>query len=200
MKRVKIILGTLSILTLVVLVGIGLFRHFITNQIMDGDNMENPFPPEIAVENTAVSETAELVSFSWHQSAMNYYDCFSFDFFSNGQNGPALRCKYTNGETGECIEIGDWDDETCVPFPSEKWEALSHFLRGAELPAYCEPDLEISDATDSSICVTWRDGEEQFTNHYDGECAHDLLALVKGITQEVYTAVPGPASAQDCIT
>ena len=42
MKRVKIMLGVLAALTLVTLTGVGLFKHFVTDQIMDKGGMMNP--------------------------------------------------------------------------------------------------------------------------------------------------------------
>lgn len=42
MKRVKIVFGGLAALALVTLAGMGLFKHFVTDQIMDKDGMMNP--------------------------------------------------------------------------------------------------------------------------------------------------------------
>ena len=42
MKRVKIMLGVLAALTLVTLTGVGLFKHFVTDQIMDKGGMMEP--------------------------------------------------------------------------------------------------------------------------------------------------------------
>lgn len=42
MKRVKAMLGVLAALALVTLTGMGLFKHFVTDQIMDKGGMMNP--------------------------------------------------------------------------------------------------------------------------------------------------------------
>lgn len=154
-----------------------------------------------------VSEMAELVEFSWHQSAMNYYGCYDFSITPTGQDpaGPHLLCcRYADPETHETIEMGydeyivgfqglglggterKFDSEVCPPVPLERWEELADFLRNTELPAYRAPDPDLLDATNSNIQVTWRDGDEQFTNSYDGTSAHDLLELLQDIAGEAY--------------
>ena len=57
----------------------------------------------------ALPETAALVEFSWHQSAMNHDDCFDFWMKTTDQDPeePYLYCSYTNPETRERIELGD---------------------------------------------------------------------------------------------
>ena len=42
MKRVKIVLGLLAAAVLAALTGMGLFKHFVTDQIMDKGGMMNP--------------------------------------------------------------------------------------------------------------------------------------------------------------
>ena len=145
---------------------------------------------------------AELVEFSWHQSAMNYDGCFDFRITPSEQESaaPRLYCDYTDPETGERIELGEessgfqgfrldgtrTDNTACPPVPLERWEELADFLRNTELPAYRAPDPDLLDATNSNIQVTWRDGDEQFTNSYDGTSAHDLLELLQDIAGEAY--------------
>ena len=149
-----------------------------------------------------VSEMAELVEFSWHQSAMSYDGCFDFRITPSEQESaaPRLYCDYTDPETGERIELGEessgfqgfrldgtrTDNTACPPVPLERWEELADFLRNTELPAYRAPDPDLLDATNSNIQVTWRDGDEQFTNSYDGTSAHDLLELLQDIAGEAY--------------
>lgn len=181
------IILTIIVSTVVVaLTGAGLYKYFITDRIMDGDGMENPN----AVGNRRISETAELVDFFWHQTAMSFCDCFTFELSAAGQEAPVLRCKYMDVETGEQIEIGDWDYGTRLPVSSERWAELSDFLRKAELPPFRAPEPELPDAPDSHVRVTWRDGEAEFTEECSGEYAYDLLALLKDIAQEVNTAYP----------
>ena len=149
-----------------------------------------------------VSEMAELVEFSWHQSAMSYDGCFDFRITPSEQESaaPRLYCDYTDPETGERLELGEessgfqgfrpdgtrTDNTACPPVPLERWEELADFLRNTELPAYRAPDPDLLDATNSNIQVTWRDGDEQFTNSYDGTSAHDLLELLQDIAGEAY--------------
>lgn len=155
-------------------------------------------------EMREVSEMAELVEFFWHQSAMNYDGCFQFRIKTTEQDlsDPRLYCRYADPETHERVEIGDdstgfyWngmgtkraEGETWLPVPPERWAELSDFLRKAELSAYRDPDPNLLDATVSKIQVTWRDGDEQFTNNYDGGSAYDLhlLELLQDIAGEVY--------------
>ena len=57
----------------------------------------------------ALPETATLVEFSWHQSAMSHDDCFDFWMKTTEANPetPYLYCSYTDPETRERIELGD---------------------------------------------------------------------------------------------
>ena len=131
MKKLVIAAGGIMI---VLVAGIYLYRHFVINSIMDGPFMENISPDERATEPDqkpkspsdrepesasaretesaiarALPETAALMEFSWHQSAMNHDDCFDFWMKTTDQDPeePYLYCSYTNPETRERIELGD---------------------------------------------------------------------------------------------
>lgn len=148
-----------------------------------------------------VSEMAELVEFSWHQSAMSYDGCFDFRITSSEQESaaPRLYCDYTDPETGERIELGEessgfqgfrldgtrTDNTACPPVPLERWEELADFLRRAELSPYSPPEPGLMDATDSKIQVTWQEDGEKLTNSYSGIYAHELLKLLQDIAGEV---------------
>ena len=148
-----------------------------------------------------VSEMAELVEFSWHQSAMNYDGCFDFSITPTGQESaaPHLYCDYTDPETGERIEIGEESSgfqgfsldgtrivsAACPPVPLERWKELADFLQTAELPPYHLPEPGLMDATDSKIQVTWQEDGEKFTNSCSGIYAHELLTLLQDIAEEV---------------
>ena len=179
-----------AMIVILVIVGILAFRSIISGQIMDGDGMENPFPPDNESEETRKpSEEAKLVAFRWHQNAMSYGDCFTFLLTASGQepSDPRLYCSYSDMETGERIEVGDEaDGEACQPVSLERWTELSDFLRNTDLPAYRRPDPNLPDATDSGVQVTWRDGDEEFTGYYDGRSAHQLLKLLQDIAGEAY--------------
>lgn len=148
-----------------------------------------------------VSDMAELMEFSWHQSAMSFSDCFDFQIkTAEGKPAaPRLYCDYTDTETGERIEIGEessgfqgfqldgtrTDNAACPPVPLERWEELADFLRRAELSPYSPPEPGLMDATNSNIQVTWRENGEKFTNSYSGVYAHELLKLLQDIAGEV---------------
>ena len=57
----------------------------------------------------SIPETAALVEFSWHQSAMSHDGCFDFWMKTTEENPeqPYLFCSYTDPETRERIELGD---------------------------------------------------------------------------------------------
>lgn len=123
MKKLMIAAGGIVI---VLVAGFFLYRHFVINSIMDGPFMENISPdeseaepeqkpkspsdqePESAIAR-ALPETAALMEFSWHQSAMNHDDCFDFWMKTTDQDPeqPYLYCSYTNSKTRERIELGD---------------------------------------------------------------------------------------------
>lgn len=123
MKKLVIAAGGIVI---VIVAGFFLYRHFVINSIMDGPFMENISPDESetetvsdpepastsdpeAVSARALPETAALVEFSWHQSAMSHDDCFDFWMKTTEENPetPYLYCSYTDPETRERIERGD---------------------------------------------------------------------------------------------
>lgn len=54
MKRITIVLGALAVLALVILAGMGLFRHFVTDRITDGGDMTNPFLPETTAKDSFI--------------------------------------------------------------------------------------------------------------------------------------------------
>ena len=131
MKKLVIAAGGIVI---VIVAGFFLYRHFVINSIMDGPFMENISPDESETETVsdpesasaqepesastlyskqlsarALPETATLVEFSWHQSAMSHDDCFDFWMKTTEENPetPYLYCSYTDPETRERIELGD---------------------------------------------------------------------------------------------
>lgn len=131
MKKLVIAAGGIAI---VIVAGFFLYRHFVINSIMDGPFMENISPDESETETVSdpesasaqepesasaldskqlsartLPETAALVEFSWHQSAMSHDGCFDFWMKTTEENPetPYLYCSYTDPETRECIELGD---------------------------------------------------------------------------------------------
>lgn len=123
MKKLVIAAGGIVI---VIVAGFFLYRHFVINSIMDGPFMENISPDESetetvsdpepasasdpeAVSARALPETAALVEFSWHQSAMSHDGCFDFWMKTTEEDPeqPYLYCSYTDPETRERVELGD---------------------------------------------------------------------------------------------
>ena len=123
MKKLVIAAGGIVI---VIVAGFFLYRHFVINSIMDGPFMENISPDESETETVtdpepasasdpeqlsarSLPETASLVEFSWHQSAMSHDSCFDFWMKTTEENSeqPYLYCSYTDPETRERIELGD---------------------------------------------------------------------------------------------
>lgn len=171
-------------------------QQAVLDRVEYGEPIENE-----SEEIREVSEMAELVEFSWHQSAMSYDGCFDFRITASEQESaaPRLYCDYTDPETGERIEIGEessgfqgfrldgtrTDNAACPPVPLERWEELADFLRKAELSPYSPPEPGLMDATNSNIQVTWRENGEKFTNSYNGIYAHELLKLLQDIAGEV---------------
>ena len=161
-----------------------------------------------------VSEMAELVAFSWCQSAMSRADCFQFRIKTTelDLSDPRLYCRYADPQTHEPVEVGDDDtigfrgfglggtryaeNETWLPVPPERWAELADFLRKAELSVYFAPDPGLMDATSSIIAVTWREDGEEFTNRYGGgTSAHDLLKLLQDIAREASRKAQEPAAS-----
>ncbi len=172
---------------------------------------EDSKPAELETEEIReVSEMAELVEFSWRQSAMSYDDCFQFRIKTTQQDlsDPRLYCRYADPQTHEPVEIGNdasigfqgyglggtkrAEGETWLPVPLKRWEELADFLRKVELSAYRAPLPGLLDATSSIIAVTWQEDGEEFTNRYGGgTSAHDLLELLQGIAREAYSQKNG---------
>lgn len=234
MKKLVIAAGGIVI---VIVAGFFLYRHFVINSVMDGPFMENITPDESEAEPEqkpasasaqepesaaaretesaiarALLETAALMEFSWHQSAMNHDDCFDFWMKTTDQDPeqPYLYCSYTNPETRERIELGDEmfiyrvgqkkaepgaksesgvTAETelahCPRIPHERWMELSDFLRKAELSPYRSPDPQLLDGTDSKLELTWSADGQQITETFDGRSADGLFKLLQDITQGV---------------
>lgn len=229
MKKLVIAAGGIVI---VIVAGFFLYRHFVINSIMDGPFMENISPDESETETVSdpesasaqepesasardskqlsartLPETAALVEFSWHQSAMSHDGCFDFWMKTTEENPeqPYLYCSYTDPETRERIELGDemfiyraerqkkggaevtteTENERCPRIPYERWQELSDFLRKAELVPYKAPDPNLLDATDSKLELTWSADGQQITESFDGRSADGLLELLQDITRGV---------------
>lgn len=215
MKKLMIAAGGIVI---VIVAGFFLYRHFVINSIMDGPFMENTHPDEREQASSsdpepasprALPETAALMEFSWHQSAMNHDDCFDFWMKTTDQDPeePYLYCSYTTPETRERIELGDemfiyragqqkkaepgatsesgvtTDTELarCPRIPHERWQELANYLRKAKLAPYQSPDPQLLDGTDSKLELTWSADGQQITETFDGRSADGLFELLQDI-------------------
>ena len=209
MKKLVIAAGGIVI---VIVAGFFLYRHFVINSIMDGPFMENISPDESETETVSdpesasasdwesesasdpeqasvrsIPETADLVEFSWHQSAMSHDGCFDFWMKTTEEDPetPYLYCSYTDPETRERIELGDEMFKNCPTIPYERWQELADFLRKAELAPYKAPDPNLLDATDSKLELTWSADGQKITESFDGRSADSLLELLQDITKGV---------------
>lgn len=209
MKKLVIAAGGIVIVIVAVFF---LYRHFVINSIMDGPFMENISPEESETETVSdpepasasdwesesasdpeqasvrsIPETADLVEFSWHQSAMSHDGCFDFWMKTTEEDPetPYLYCSYTDPETRERIELGDEMFKNCPTIPYERWQELADFLRKAELAPYKAPDPNLLDATDSKLELTWSADGQKITESFDGRSADSLLELLQDITKGV---------------
>ena len=135
----------------------------------------------------SIPETADLVEFSWHQSAMSHDGCFDFWMKTTEEDPetPYLYCSYTDPETRERIELGDEMFKNCPTIPYERWQELADFLRKAELAPYKAPDPNLLDATDSKLELTWSADGQKITESFDGRSADSLLELLQDIMKGV---------------
>ena len=177
-------------LTALAAAGVLLYRHFVTDRIMDGGDMTNPFLTQEEV-SPLLPEGGELVSLLWLRNAMNYDDCCRFSL-SGGPDAPVLECSFADesGNTGDRLELGeeDWaSGEAHAPAPVSRtrWAQAERMLREMSLPAYQPPEANLSDAETDRIDVTWReaDGTER-SAAFDGSDAVPLLELLKEIARE----------------
>ena len=209
MKKLVIAAGGIVIVIVAVFF---LYRHFVINSIMDGPFMENISPEESETETVSdpepasasdwesesasdpeqasvrsIPETADLVEFSWHQSAMSHDGCFDFWMKTTEEDPetPYLYCSYTDPETRERIELGDEMFKNCPTIPYERCQELADFLRKAELAPYKAPDPNLLDATDSKLELTWSADGQKITESFDGRSADSLLELLQDITKGV---------------
>ena len=229
MKKMMI---TASGFAIVIVAAFFLYRHFVVNSIMDGPFMENIPADESEAEHESarepesastrepeqvrarvLPETAALVEFSWHQSAMNYDDCFDFWMKTTEQDPetPYMYCSYTDAETRERIELGDemfiyrvgqqkkaepgaksesgviaeTELAHCPSIPYERWLELRDFLRKAKLAPYQVLDPELLDATESKLELIWSADGQLIAETFDGSSADGLFELLQDITHGV---------------
>ena len=177
-------------LTALAAAGVLLYRHFVTDRIMDGGDMTNPFLSQEEV-SPLLPEEGKLVSLFWLRSAMSYDDSYRFSL-SGGPDAPMIECSFAEegGNAGDRLELGEEDgasDESHSPAPvsRERWEQVERLLRETSLPAYRPPEANLSDAETDRIDVAWREADgTEHSAAFDGTDAAPLLTLLKEIARE----------------
>ena len=158
-----------------------LYRHFVTNMVMDGGGgMENP---------NSRRDGVELVKFEWRQSHMIYGKCFSLNFYLENEE-PVLTGWFLGLYDGEPRETGRDAFSKPIPWPVTwvQWYELQHALAELELPEYSELSSDVVDATDSEIIIVWNDDGQEKTLRLDGSDATELETQVLSLAQDAYDA------------
>lgn len=164
-----------------VVVGItisGLYKHFVTDRITDGDGMVNEFA-------NAFRDGDTLKSIRWSQSASIYDDCFRFDLEeTDGAYTISGWCIDTEGDRGRV-------ERTDAPLTAEQWAEVEQCLRDNwhQPPKVLPEGLSVLDGTESSLLITSQREGETLTAEYNGEHEHALEELLRELlmgTSEEY--------------
>lgn len=178
-KTVTAILALLLILCVLGIAGTLLFRHFVTDRIMDRGGMENPFPP-IDAELPEIPEDAVLCSLNWGQSASNEYESFRFDLTQEDADC-LLSGRYVDPENDRVVEAEN------VRLSGEDRQRIAQCLRDGDhttLPAHTD-DETVYDETRSSLAVCWITADSsRISAKYDGRGEDTLAALLKSLLAE----------------
>lgn len=161
--------------------GIFLFRHFVTNRIMDRGGMTNPDA------GTEYAGDTDLVYVSWSQNHAVRQKCFDLQFYLyDGE--PMLAGKFTDRAGDELRTSGSDGFSLPIPWPLEReqWDALDALLRQTELPEYRRPSSDSYDAVDSKLTVCRGKGGNEVTYNYGGGDADELESTVLGIAHDAY--------------
>ena len=173
------------------LTGCLLYRHFVTDRIMDGgDGMENP---------DARRSAMELVELSWWQNHMYFGSCFSLQFYLIGGE-PALTGSFLDQNNGEDLresQVDAFSHPIAWPVTWVQWYELQQALEEQELPEYSSPSDYACDETDSMITVVWRTDDGTITQTLDGRYASELETLALRIAQEAYDAAQTQPASED---
>ena len=154
-----------------VVVGIaisGLYKHFVTDRIMDGGDMENKFA-------NVFQDADTLKSIHWTQSGSSYDHGFCFDLEeADGAYTISGWCIDTGG-SGEKVERTD------APLTAEQWAEVEQCLRENwhQPPQLLPDDLIVLDGTESSLLITSQREGETLTAEYNGEYEDALEGLLR---------------------
>ena len=138
-----------------VVVGItisGLYKHFVTDRIMDGGDMENKLA-------NVFQDADTLKSIHWTQSGSSYNHGWCID---------------TEG-SGEKVERTD------APLTAEQWAEVEQCLRDNwhQPPKVLPEGLSVLDGMESYLSIpSVREGET-LTAEYNGEYEHALEGLLR---------------------
>ena len=164
-----------------VVVGItisGLYKHFVTDRIMDGGGMENEFANVFQDGDT-------LKSIHWTQSGSSYDHGFCFDLEeADGAYTISGWCIDTEGSR-ERVERID------APLTSEQWAEVETCLRENwhQPPRALPEGVSVLDGTESYLHITSQREDEILTAEYNGEYEDVLRTLLRELligTSEEY--------------
>ena len=148
----------------------GLYKHFVTDRIMDGDGMMNEFA-------NAFRDGDTLKSIRWSQSASCYDDCFRFDLEeTDGAYTISGWCIDTEGSR-ERVERID------APLTPEQWAEVEACLRENwhQPPTALPEGMLVLDGEESCLYITSQREDEILTAEYNGEYEDALRTLLRGL-------------------
>ena len=154
-----------------VVVGItilGLYKHFVTDRIMDGGGIANEFA-------NAFREGDTLKSIRWSQSTSSYDGCFRFDLEeTDGVYTISGWCVDTEGDHGRV-------ERTDAPLTAEQWAEVEQCLRDNwhQPPKVLPEGLSVLDGMESHLSITSVREGETLTAEYNGEYEHALEGLLR---------------------
>ena len=146
----------------------GLYKHFVTDRIMDGDGMMNEFA-------NAFRDGDTLKSIRWSQSASCYDDCFRFDLEeTDGAYTISGWCIDTEGSR-ERVERID------APLTSEQWAEVETCLRENwhQPPRALPEGVSVLDGTESYLHITSQREDEILTAEYNSKYEDALRTLLR---------------------
>ena len=152
MKRyiIPIVLGVALVLG-----GVLLYWHFVIDQVLDRNGMENPFPPD-DTELPGIPMDAALLSLNWSQSAMSFAECFHFDLAAE-DSGYVISGECADPENGERVEREN------APLTAEDWAKVEQCLRDGEHRAKTSCPRELKSAMPPAVPCRSHGGQQRAT-------------------------------------
>lgn len=167
-----------------------IYKHFVTDRIMDGGDMENPFLKDGGVLE-ALPENCSLRSLHWVQNQMSYDGCFSFSL-SGGPDEAVIECSFSEPDSNGYVRFeasgddGETDSERkSLSVSPERWEQVESLLKTMVLPIYEPPEPGLSDAGENRLTVEYVSGDGTASSAMlDGSSADELYTLLTFIARE----------------